>query len=205
MEGLSKKDREIIRQICEGAPDLEVCRQFGLLPTQLQQVLDRASKRADQLEPTDNAAVMYERALRKRAENAANSLEARFHALLDAAPEAILVVNALTGMIHRVNENAALLFGYPAAELVGRSVEDLVPLRLRGIHPAYRIGFIASVRKREMGYHPPIFAVRKDGSEVEVAIALTASTADEEVMVVCTEFARWSAVEKAARQSSQRT
>jgi len=152
----------------------------------------------------EDAAAMYERALRLRAENTFRSLEARFHALLDASPNAILVVNAMTGVISQVNSNAAKLFGYPANGLVGRSVEDLVNPPLRAIHPAYRIGFVTSARRREMGYHPPIFAYRAVGSEVEVAIALTATTNDEEVMVVCTEFARWTGLDDpVANESAQ--
>jgi hypothetical protein len=69
------------------------------------------------------------------------------------------------------------------------SIEDLVPREHRGIHPAYRLGFLASMRKRNIGYHPPIFAVRSDGKHVELSIGLTCSSADEDVMVVCTLFA----------------
>ncbi len=54
-----------------------------------------------------------------------------------------------------------------------------------------------------MGYHPPIFAVKGDGSEVEVAIALTATFSDEDVMVVCTEFALWTALELVAKTHSE--
>lgn len=205
MNGLSKKDREIVRQLSQGVPDLAICRQFGLLPAQLDAVLNRVAKRAATYEVEEDAAAMYERALRLRAENTYRSLEARFNALMDASPNAILVVNAMTGAIRQVNENAAKLFGYSVGSLVGRSVEDLVAPKLRGVHPAYRIGFLTSARKREMGYHPPIFAHRSDGTEFEVAIALTATSNDEDVMVVCTEFARWTAVGDAVMRESDRT
>lgn len=191
MKGLSKKDRDVLREISIGVPDLEVCRKFGFLPRQLDEVLARAAKRAEADEVADHAAVYYERALRRRAENAASSLAARFNALMDASPDAILVINAATGIIDQVNENAAKMFGYSVEGLVGLSVEELVPAKVRAIHPAYRIGFLTSTRKRQMGYHPPIFAVRADGTEIELAVALTAALSDGEVMVVCTEFARW--------------
>lgn len=203
MKELSLEDREIVVQVCRGVPDLEVCRQFGLLPSQLDEVLDRVAARAATIEVEEDAAAMYERALRKRAENSAKSLEGRFHALMDASPNAVLVVNAMNGIIDQANQVAAQLFGYPVDQLVGRSMEDLVPTKIRAIHPAYRIGFLTSVRKRKMGYHPPIFALRSDGTEIEVAIALTAALSDEEVMVVCTEFARWSATEELASEQAQ--
>jgi len=182
---------------------MQVCRQFGITTDQLLKVLDRAAKRAETYDVADNAAAMYERALRRRAENAARSLEARFCALLDASPDAILVINAMTGVIGQVNERAANLFGYAPSDLVGRSMEDLVPERYRATHPAYRKGFLINIRKRQMGYHPPIFALRGDGVEVEVAIALTASIADDEVMVVCTEFARWNATDSDEEATQQ--
>lgn len=191
MNELSKKDREILVMISNGAPDHQVCRQFGMLPAQLKQVLIRVARRAEEYDEADNAALFYERALRRRAENHILSLEARFNALMEGSPEAVLVVNAMTGAIQQVNDNASKLFGFSRERLIGRSVEDLVPERYRKIHPAYRVGFLSSVRKREMGYHPPIFAQREDGSEIEIAISLTASLADDDVMVVCSDYARW--------------
>jgi len=93
--------------------------------------------------------------------------------------------------VKEFNEVACRMFGYTAKEFWGLKVEQLVPQSFRAIHPAYRLGFLANVRKREMGYHPPILGVRKDGTEVEMAIALTATVADDDVMVVCSELSRW--------------
>lgn len=42
-----------------------------------------------------------------------------------------------------------------------------------------------------MGYHPPIYAARADGAKIEIAISLTASAADDDVMVICTEYRTW--------------
>jgi PAS domain S-box-containing protein len=86
------------------------------------------------------------------------------------------------------------MFGYAHEAFIGRSVEDLVPHSYRRVHPAYRIGFLTSTRKREMGYHPPIFALRADGKEIEIKVALTASPDDDTVMAVCRQFAEWDAL-----------
>jgi len=194
----------MLRQLGEGVPELQVCRSFGLLPEQLNQLFLRASQWAEAAEMDPGSLLLCERALRRRGENAARSLAARFEALLEASPDAVLVINAMTGIIGQVNENAAALFGYSPEELVGRSVEDLVAPKYRAIHPAYRIGFLASVRKREMGYHPPIFAARADGTEVEIAVALTATASNEDVMVVCTESSRWKSRAETAQDNSER-
>jgi hypothetical protein len=47
---------------------------------------------------------------------------------------------------------------------------------------------LRSVRKREMGYHPPITGLKRYGTEVRMSIALTATVKDDDVMVVCTEL-----------------
>ena len=199
---LGKKDRDILLLMSQGKSDLDVCRAFGLLPGQLSVVLKRAEDWLSTLEASTDEAFMIERALRKRAENALRSLDGRFNALLDVSPEAIMVINAMTGIIRVANDNAANLCGYELNDLVGRSMEDLIPDRYRAIHPAYRVGFLSSVRKREMGYHPPIYGKKADGSIVEVAVALTAAQSDEDVMVVCTEFVKWVATGGLSEQQS---
>ncbi len=204
MVKLSKRDREILTLISDGVPDLQVCMKLGLLPEQLAKVMDRLQKQADSHPASESMAVFFERALRRRAENAARSLEARFAALMDGAPDAVLVVNAQSGRIDQVNKRAADMFGYEIEDLIGRSVEELVPPSYQSVHPAYRKAFLLNVRKREMGYHPPIFGIRKDGTEIEMAISLTASVADEEIMVVCTEFAKWTSGSRDVNEQSER-
>lgn len=159
----------------------------------------RIEARAQQ--DSDDARIYYERALRRRAENHAVSLEARFQALMAILPQAVLVIDGRTGMIKGGNDYACHLFGYTMEKLLSISVEELVPVEIRAVHPAYRLGFLRSVRKREMGYHPPIFGVRADGTKIEMAIALTATTADDDVMVVCSEYFRWKVAADASKES----
>jgi PAS domain S-box-containing protein len=121
------------------------------------------------------------------------SLQARFHALMDACPDAVLVINGRTGIIKEVNSRALEMFGYSAESLIGHSMEVLVPESIRSIHSAYRLGFLSSVRRREMGYHPPIMSVQATGVTLKIAVGLTATTADDDVMVVCSDYARWEA------------
>ena len=110
---------------------------------------------------------------------------------MDVLPHAVLIIDGRTGAIKEFNLAACELFGYTSEALKGLTVEDLVPGVQRAIHTAYRIGFLSSIRRREMGYHPPIFGLCSDGGQIEMAIALTATMADDDVMVVCTERSRW--------------
>lgn len=189
MKYLSKLDQDVLRAMREGLADHEVCRRMQISPAVFAKSLARIRARADQ--ESEDAGRFYEQALRKRAERMLASMAARFHALMETSPHAVLVVNGRTGAIKEFNELACELFGYSKQEFGALTVEHLVPESIKAIHHAYRLGFLASVRKREMGYHPPIIGIRKDRSEVEMAIALTATVADDDIMVVCTERANW--------------
>jgi PAS domain S-box-containing protein len=73
------------------------------------------------------------------------ALEAPFRDLLDAAPDAMVIVDE-NGRIRLVNEQVEKLFGYRREELLGQAIEVLVPERFHGGHPAHRSGYLRDPR-----------------------------------------------------------
>jgi len=98
--------------------------------------------------------------------------EARFESLLEAAPDAIVVVND-KGVITVANHRATDVFGYAREELIGQPVEMLIPEQNRKRHPGVRRGYVSRPAVRPMGAGLQLWAVRKDGSKFPVDISLS--------------------------------
>jgi PAS domain S-box-containing protein len=102
--------------------------------------------------------------------------------LLEAAPDAILAVDA-SGRIVLINAQAERLFGYAREELVGRSVDILVPDAVRRVHAAHRARYLTDPRPRPMGASLELAARRKDGTEFPAEISLSGLRTDGEIIV----------------------
>ena len=98
--------------------------------------------------------------------------EQSFRALLESAPDAMVIVDT-AGIIVLINAQTERLFGYPRHELLGQPVEVLVPERYRPAHTRHRTTYHGNAHPRPMGRGLELFGRRKDGSEFPVEISLS--------------------------------
>jgi PAS domain S-box-containing protein len=119
---------------------------------------------------------------REAASNAAMLAERKFRELIENAPDAILQVDSI-GQIVLANRTAELVFGYRRDELIGMSVDALVPAAARSRHTAHRNKFEAAGVSRPMGMGLDLYAVRKDGTEFPVEISLSPNRTEGSVNI----------------------
>lgn len=124
-----------------------------------------------------------------------------FSRLLEAAAESIIILDQ-QGKILWANRKTCELFGYPKQELIGQSVDLLVPERLRHRHAEHREKYLSNPRNRPMGKGLELAARRKDGSEFPVEISLTYKADDGamQVMAIISDVTAFKQAEAAREQ-----
>jgi PAS domain S-box-containing protein len=105
------------------------------------------------------------------------------NALFEHATEGIIVCDK-KGIIIRANPSSEKLFGYQKGELLGKTIEDLVPSRYKETHVGHREGFNKNPHNRSMGNNTDLYASRKDKTEFSVEISLSHYKQDEEAFVI---------------------
>jgi PAS domain S-box-containing protein len=95
-----------------------------------------------------------------------------FSSVLDVAPDGMIVVDG-EGEIVFANKRAGTLFGVAFEELIGSSVDELLPVGLRSVHRAHRLRYRADPTVRPMGIDIRLRARRVDGTEFPVEVSLS--------------------------------
>ncbi len=109
---------------------------------------------------------------RRRVEEELRHSPALFESLLESAPDAIIAVDQAGHMV-LVNSQAEKMFGYRRPELLGQSIELLMPGRFRDLHLAHRANYSRMPNTRPMGVVLDLWGQRKDGTEFPVEISLS--------------------------------
>ncbi|MCA8974591.1 MAG: PAS domain S-box protein [Planctomycetes bacterium] len=112
-----------------------------------------------------------------------------YRQMVEAAPNAMILVDA-AGNIVVVNSEAEVMFGYGHGEMLGLSVEELVPHRYRVIHQEMRAGFAHHPSRRRMGAGRELWALQKNGTEVpvEIGLSIVDTEAGEFVLAACVDI-----------------
>ena len=110
-------------------------------------------------------------------------VEEKFQLAVESAPNAMIMANH-DGRIILVNKQTERLFGYTRGELLGQSIDLLVPQRYRQRHGDYRGAFLSQPTVRPMGAGRDLYGLKKDGGEVPVEIGLNPVPTEEGLSVL---------------------
>jgi PAS domain S-box-containing protein len=131
--------------------------------------------------------------------------KAAFERLFEASPDSLLVING-TGRILGANQRTASTFGYSREELLGLSIESLIPEMLSERHRTHGEGYYSHPSTWPKGRGLDLNARRKDGSDFPVDVSLSAlhSGGELQVLAAVRDITERRHAEQAVRESEQR-
>jgi len=111
--------------------------------------------------------------------------EEKFQALLESAPDAMVIVNQ-DGQIRMTNSQAEKLFGYGPGELAEKNAESLISPRSRKGHQMSKIGVFAYTSEGASGIEEDLFGLGKDGKEFPIEMRLSPLETEEGALIAST-------------------
>ncbi|MFN0213312.1 MAG: PAS domain S-box protein [Saprospiraceae bacterium] len=109
--------------------------------------------------------------------------EEKFKALFEYANNGIILADS-NGIIAMSNPAAEKLFGYEPGEMLGKTVDILIPARLESRHKQHREHYHQNPQPRSMGIGMDLQGLRKDGTEFPVEVSLSPFKGSEGAFVV---------------------
>jgi PAS domain S-box-containing protein len=130
--------------------------------------------------------------------------EEYFRHIIESAPCGIIIISN-KGVIEKINPQVELLFGYKTDELLGKSIEMLVPDDIRHKHAGLRAGFHEGEAKRRMGIDRKVFGLRRNGEKfpAEVGLANFNSPDGRKVLSTIIDMTEYVAVSDELRRSNK--
>lgn len=164
-------------RVAAGAPESGYrCRRIRADGHPIEVVMSMSPVRDDQGDVIGVASI-------SRPVSATEQHEARFASLLEAAPDAVICVRR-DGRIATVNAQTMTLFGYSRDELLGATVDLLLPETLRDRHASHRTAYMHDPHVRSMGAGLALLARRRDGSTFPVEVSLAPDGTGEDAVVI---------------------
>jgi two-component system cell cycle sensor histidine kinase/response regulator CckA len=106
-----------------------------------------------------------------------------FEKLLEAVPDALVGMDQ-EGVIRFVNRQTELLFGYDRDDLIGQTVEMLVPEQLWGIYAAHKEGYFADPRTRSSGLELELAGLHRNAGEFPINVSLSHIDTGDVLLVI---------------------
>jgi len=198
IHALSQRERQLLKLAAEGLTDQGIAHRLGISLATISTYWVRIRGKLGQFNRTElvahylrdlaardvielreqNRQLLASLSVQVETADALRASLSLFYGLVEAAPDAILVVNS-DGIVELANLAGAELFGYTEEELTGQTLEDLSLESIRDFAAG------DAPLQRRMSENITALARRKDGSTFRAAIALSSTLTTDGVLLTC--------------------
>lgn len=196
---LSVRERQVLSLAARGDTDQGIANRLGISPATVNSYWVRIRLKMGQASRTElvarAVADQYRRVVdqlrlenqRLRAlfvEKEGEGLEDLYREIFALAPDGILLVST-EGIVLDSNDALAQMFGFERVQLIGRPLDELVPVRLRADHAIERRLYLERPKRKKMGDHFGTAGLHHDGHEFPIAATIAAIPFRGSKAVIC--------------------